>query len=428
MKIEWDRPILVGGAPSCGSTLLSVMLDAHPEILCGPELVLLAHPALYQSFGRYKKFLANHGTNAGDDTADAVARLEDGFCPYTVIDVNNFAYYGVNFDLLLSHLAESESPEAFLRKLFEPSLVHQAKRIWAEKSPPNLYAFRAFLERFPKGRVVYLVRDPRDQIVSIMCRALRFDQALAIWLVETAMCESLRTHPRAFCVRYEDLVTDTRRVVENLLRFLGIESGIECVLNYLENSPRIRSDPTVRGMPTWRANPTMPVSRACVGVGERKLSPFQSAALASAYIAEPVPGCEELKGVTAEQLIQRLDYSAIKVPVLEAQPFLEFCAREHLLVSGIALHGAIFQERFVSCDVAMVLGQSGPPRDVLDLITALGPAFLSRPQDKIAKLEREKTYSRSSSVNSSSDQHPMLRASLPRLLSQLRRKIAGLRR
>ncbi|MCH8275427.1 MAG: sulfotransferase [Armatimonadetes bacterium] len=388
MKIEWDRPILVGGAPSCGSTLLSVMLDAHPEILCGPELVLLAHPALYQSFGRYKKFLANHGTNAGYDTADAVARLEDGFCPYTVIDVNNFAYYGVNFDLLLSHLAESESPEAFLRKLFEPSLVHQAKRIWAEKSPPNLYAFRAFLERFPKGRVVYLVRDPRDQIVSVMRRGLRFDQALAIWLVETAMCESLHTHPRAFCVRFEDLVTDTWRVVEDLLRFLGIGSAIERMLNYLENSPRISNDPSACGMPTWRANPVMGFSRAPIGVGERRLTPFQKAALASAYIAQAVPGYDEVQGVTAAELIQRLDYPPIKVPMIEPQPFLEFCAREHLLVSGIALHGAIFQERFVSCDVAMVLGQSGPPREVLDLITALGPAFLSRPQDKIAKLER----------------------------------------
>jgi len=44
-------PILVGSAPSCGSTLFSTMLDAHPQVVCGPELNLVSHPVFWAAQG-----------------------------------------------------------------------------------------------------------------------------------------------------------------------------------------------------------------------------------------------------------------------------------------------------------------------------------------------------------------------------------------
>ena len=46
--IAWQRPVLVGCCPSSGSTLLSVMLDAHPDLMCGPELSIFAHPLVWR--------------------------------------------------------------------------------------------------------------------------------------------------------------------------------------------------------------------------------------------------------------------------------------------------------------------------------------------------------------------------------------------
>src|SRR5438477_10673197 len=46
-------PIFVGGAGRSGTTLLRVMLDAHPHICCGPELKVLPSIAeWYQTLTR----------------------------------------------------------------------------------------------------------------------------------------------------------------------------------------------------------------------------------------------------------------------------------------------------------------------------------------------------------------------------------------
>jgi hypothetical protein len=45
---ERSGPVFIGGAGRSGTTLLRVMLDAHPRIYCGPELKII--PALAESY------------------------------------------------------------------------------------------------------------------------------------------------------------------------------------------------------------------------------------------------------------------------------------------------------------------------------------------------------------------------------------------
>jgi hypothetical protein len=40
--ISQQSPVIIGGCPRSGTTLLRVMLDSHPHIACGPENSLLA--------------------------------------------------------------------------------------------------------------------------------------------------------------------------------------------------------------------------------------------------------------------------------------------------------------------------------------------------------------------------------------------------
>jgi len=52
-----DTPFLIIGAGSSGTTLLSILLDNHPEITCGPEISVFNKDKVYTNFKYFKKKL-----------------------------------------------------------------------------------------------------------------------------------------------------------------------------------------------------------------------------------------------------------------------------------------------------------------------------------------------------------------------------------
>ena len=74
--------------------------------------------------------------------------------------------------------------------------MRRGKRFWAEKSPPNLYSMPLFLERYPEGKAIVMVRDGRDVVCSLLKRGFRLCEACGIWLFEAALSLLLGEHPR----------------------------------------------------------------------------------------------------------------------------------------------------------------------------------------------------------------------------------------
>ncbi len=122
---------------------------------------------------------------------------------------------------------------------------HPGATALVEKSPGHLHWARLILERFPTAKVVEVVRDGRDAIVSREALDRAFGarpqarrERAAQWRHAVATGDELRADPsvagRVHRVRYEDLRTDPVPALTELLSFVGFDASPSVVDAALE--------------------------------------------------------------------------------------------------------------------------------------------------------------------------------------------------
>lgn len=194
-------PIFVCGAPRSGVRLLGALLDAHPQLACGPELPFIVTIA--------------------QQWRDLDTTL------------------GVNHE---QHYAHPRSATRFafgtaIKKLVAPHLARAGKSRFVFQSFAAAMSLDVLSHVFPQARFVLLVRDARASAVSLLrChwRNPRDGQPLAytqdvqagarFWVEFNALMA--RAAPalgeRVMWLRYEDLSNDPQSTGERLARFLDI--------------------------------------------------------------------------------------------------------------------------------------------------------------------------------------------------------------
>lgn len=270
-----QETILIGSSPSSGSTLLSILLDSHPQIFCGPELAFFSHPLMYNSWKEFQKLLTNYIFSGVYSRSPFQERLEKGFCPYSVLYQDNLEYYNHDVDSFLKLVNSSEDLDSFIFNFTQPLLEKYSKSIWAEKTPTNLYAFSTYLKKETNGKVIYLIRDGRDVVCSLLKRNYSFSNAALIWLVESSWCAHLIQHPRFKLVRYEDLVYNPRITLQELTEFLDIDLAVDEMLSTSGKSLRVNNDPSIHRMTSWRNQPHKKISSSSVGRWKSELNSEQ---------------------------------------------------------------------------------------------------------------------------------------------------------
>jgi ABC-type polysaccharide/polyol phosphate transport system ATPase subunit len=337
------RPVLVGSPPGAGSTLLSVILDAHPEIACGPELGLFAHPLLFTDFTLFKHAVAwdEHQPSPSRDSYRALAL---GLAPYSGVSDFNARYYGLDSDGLLARLPEFDSAAAFTDAIFTPWLAARGKHVFAEKSPENIYGMRAFLDAFPAGLAICLVRNPLDQILSLKRRSFSFGRALSIWLVESALCLHLAQTSRVHLMRYEDLVGEPASALGTLCDFLGVARIDDLPDTYRDRSSRITDDPTI-AIPSWSLHPGDGIQTSAIGRGAIELTAEEIAAVHGAFISDPPSQLKPIAGLSLLEVAARLGYTLPRCPSPPIEDFLIFLDREMLTSCDSIRRPSWFQER-----------------------------------------------------------------------------------
>jgi Sulfotransferase family len=204
-------PIFIGGAGRSGTTLVRVMLDAHPHICCGPELKVLPaiaewYQLLLQSYGPVMKSYHN---------APADLRL----------------YFRTLIENLMGNFRRASG-----------------KPRWAEKTPHNILFMLPLGDIFPDARFLHVIRDGRD----VACSLVRMDwvnpltgrkwdyvenirNAARYWREVITTARTHATHRslagRVLEVRYEALVADPERTIRQVLEFLD-EPWDPAVLSY----------------------------------------------------------------------------------------------------------------------------------------------------------------------------------------------------
>jgi hypothetical protein len=152
-------------------------------------------------------------------------------------------------------------------------------RFFAEKSPPNQRLSQLIGELYPKAREIFLVRDLRDMVCSMVgysekLRVAGFGQERAsddrqfvanVRKEADAIIRNYRNHPRsALLLRYEDLVTEPSETLKTLLEFLELEASPALVGTILEKASQ--------DTPGMQMHRTTDDAQASIGRWRRDLS------------------------------------------------------------------------------------------------------------------------------------------------------------
>ena len=207
--------ILIGNAPSSGSSFLGDLLDSTPFSVCGPELNLFSIRPLYELFKNHIKI-------------SSVLRLSD-LVPslYAVrnrLFIHNLSAYGLDDVMLTKMINDSSSFHEFVENfgLWFTSLRGEDERFLIfEKTPQNIYAIRSFLEIYDSYFVI-IVRNPIFTVYSLWRRGFTPFQAMFTPLIDLSVIFSLdKEKDRVIIVKYEDLVKNPFGEVQRILSLVS---------------------------------------------------------------------------------------------------------------------------------------------------------------------------------------------------------------
>lgn len=205
--------ILIGCSPSSGSSLLRRMLNRHSMVFCGSETSMFAKEELYLDWKKNKRKINRPSlfglSNAGWHNLIGVHLDEE------------YNYNPKKFRELIK--SDHANFSDFADDFYKPILDRHKKSIWAEKTPSNAFTLEMFLQKFEKGKVIHIVRNPLDAIASLHNRGMTLYNAVAVYLLNTSTALELQFNESCFTLKYEDLVTKSKEQLEHLCDFISID-------------------------------------------------------------------------------------------------------------------------------------------------------------------------------------------------------------
>jgi hypothetical protein len=257
------RLVFVGGAPRSGTTLVQNMLDSHPNIFGGPELLHI--PDVVDLRTKFKNSIEREWI--------------DSYLSKEVLD---------------------ERIASFIENILLPVADKHGAEFISEKTPQNVLAFSDLLELFPAAHFIQVIRDPRAIVCSMLqvgsrakekgIKTAGFTNDLNSAIHYTKKCidagfAACRIAPeRIHTVIYEKLVKDPEKESRLICQFLGIKWSENMVnpgryQHSGENAITKKSDFIWYDQASFRRDPDL----KDVAKWQKFLSPRQQLAIARSF-------------------------------------------------------------------------------------------------------------------------------------------------
>jgi hypothetical protein len=211
--------ILIGGAPSTGSSVFRQILNRHPEIFCGPETYLFIHPELFTHWHEKKHLLV---ANRLGPLLKNRALSCDSIFFYPSVELSK-KEIGNTAARARKWVRKAINYQAFSDRFFLTPLKKYNKHIWAEKSPANARCFDLFIHHFEHARVIHVIRNPYDTIASLLNRGLSLYFAVSVYLFNTAFALKSKSDPAYLELKYEEMIHYPEESIRTLLDRLGLK-------------------------------------------------------------------------------------------------------------------------------------------------------------------------------------------------------------
>jgi hypothetical protein len=227
---EFPAPFVVGVGRS-GTTLLRLILDAHPELAIPPETHFM--PQLIMRSG------------------------QPWFPPQRVVKLivedehRRWADFGLDEEQLLERFRALEPfnlPDA-LREFYRAYAEKHGKPRWGDKTPEYVRRMRRIKRTLPEAHFIHVIRDGRDVTLSTNKRIEQRGHRQPIKAAPAARrwrsrIEKARTDGPVLGdyleIRYEDLVTDTEPTVRRVCEFIGLDFDPEMLRYHERAEERLR--------------------------------------------------------------------------------------------------------------------------------------------------------------------------------------------
>ncbi|MGI8460930.1 MAG: sulfotransferase family protein [Solirubrobacterales bacterium] len=218
-------PFVVGVGRS-GTTMLRLMLDAHPELTIPPETHFL--PDLIAAF----------------DTAEATPEtIHD-----RLVEDRRWSDFHLDSAALLGRLEAVEPFEVgpALRTLYELYAEKEGKPRWGDKTPNYVDRMGEIEKVLPEARFIHLIRDGRDVAMSRIKRSLKnpppMQRVARNWKRRIRRAQNSGSKLNHYLeLRYEDLVLDTEGTLRTICDFIELPFD-DCMLTYYERAEQRMSE------------------------------------------------------------------------------------------------------------------------------------------------------------------------------------------
>lgn len=258
-----DRPIFVVGCPRSGTTMLQLMLHAHPRIAVPPETRFVLSVYYHRRV---------HGDMRDVERRRALAEWIAG------ARATRFHELGLDRSEYVRRATEGPgSLGSVVGEAFREYAERFGKARWGDKRPCYVKYVDVLLRMFPDAQFVHLVRDGRDCVASLKempWYSLDINHAIANWAESVDQGRRLaRSLPSGSYheLRYEDLTSDPEGELTKLCAFLGEEFDPSMC------EPQRVAPVAVPTRKVWHRNTRNEVSQARIGSWADRLEPWEAA-------------------------------------------------------------------------------------------------------------------------------------------------------
>jgi hypothetical protein len=225
------KQIFIIGSSRSGTTMMGRILGNNSAVFTFKEL---------HFFGTIWTNMSNQELTKKDQI-DLLSRL---FCiqDHDLFNQNHSSKFNSKSEKLLCNGVEN--PLEIYRLFLENITKENLAQIPCEQTPQNSYYLTEILKFFPNAKVISLVRDQRDVLLSqknkwkrkfLGAKAIPLLEAFRsyinyhpiltakVWNSSLSYTAKHSNHPRIMIVKFEDLLSDSKNVVKDICQFLKID-------------------------------------------------------------------------------------------------------------------------------------------------------------------------------------------------------------
>jgi hypothetical protein len=251
------------GRPRSGTTLLSTILDAHLNIIVPFESSIIIN--LHSKYGKITKW-----------NKDILAEFY-----HDLSQQRKFEGWPMKREVLKADILNSPENVTY-QELIKTIYLHfksyyekEEIEIIGDKNPIYSFYGKKLLEIFPEAKIIHIIRDYRDNILSI--KKVNFEAPVTAllahrWKIANKKIEKLsKKYPNQYyLLKYEELVSDSEQEIKKICTFLNV-SFQESMLNFHQAKDKVLKDFSKKEIDKYHSSLYQPINTRKVGIWKKKM-------------------------------------------------------------------------------------------------------------------------------------------------------------